>query len=176
MGKKRDPEIGHRLELFQTWLAIWPLIRHMAAAIDAQWKEEVRELADPKRWSRVSNIMSAVVASLFDLGWWPGSREGWTDEVGQSWRIDYDSEQSRWDIEAPISQNIQRLLWQRFTDKHFYGQGSDGGVNYLPAKKLLQKLRAKGATQEMGMLSLIARGALWPSDRLHTEGGRWELP
>ena len=77
--------------------------------------------------------MSAVIATLFDLGWVPATRESWTDDVRQSWCIYYDSVQSRWDIEAPITQSIKRKLWTRFTEDHFYGLGSEGGVNYVPA-------------------------------------------
>ena len=76
-----DPFIFGRLQLFKEWLF---LVRAMGAqmrAVTRAWARTVATLRGaPRPWQRVMGTISAVVASLLELGWDPQSLVVWQDQ------------------------------------------------------------------------------------------------
>jgi hypothetical protein len=169
VGLSKDPTVGLRMELFGSWLevAVNPSIPKQG--LEKVWGQLRESLAGPRRWHQVRGPMGAVVATLMDLGWKPGSPTSWTDPDGIQWDIDPSAPGVAVQLKAVVAEFIEKDLWRQ-ASQHEGGRGLENGADLTVARRMRRQFLKQGELKKAGILELICQGASWPPARKAAAG------
>ena len=169
VGLEKDPTIGIRHELFNSWLELVlnPSIPKQGLA--KVWDQMRGNLAGPLRWQQVRGPMGAVVAILYDLGWQPAEPTKWTDPDGVMWDVDPRAPGVRHQLQDMMSELIEASLWRK-ASLHYCGKGLEHGADLTVARRKRQHLIRAGEFHMVGMLEMIVQGVGWPPARKAAAG------
>ena len=143
----------------------------MHMLVDKMWPDLAAKLESPTtRWKRVAGPISAVVATLYQLGWTPLEPLKWRDVEGEEWILSPHDPKLRSQFELHLLRQVDLHLWSRAC-KHHYGGGLHKGVDLLQILARLRSLTRMGKPVEHAALTIVAQGGIWDPARLAQSQG-----
>eukprot|EP00959_Pyramimonas_sp_CCMP1952_P201886 4221508-Pyramimonas_sp.AAC.1 len=104
-----DPAKTPRENLFQTWFRFINNELGLLGGIQRAWPLLRDKLRSQYRWLRVKSHLSAVIATLYDIGWEPTAALQWPDPSGQVFCV----KPLSWDQQQRFLYHMQLLLSMR---------------------------------------------------------------
>ncbi len=158
---RHDPEVELMVQQIALWLDLWwrasSQERH---DITEAWRIKRDVLgARPAvgRWRIVAGPMSATIATLLELGWYPIQPNHWLtpDKTQAAIRVTIHCQAS---ILEAIRRSAERRVW-KIASEHWGGQGLEQGVpDFSAILKLRRHLVKNGKSAEVAALHAIACG------------------
>ena len=165
-GPRGDPTYQVVLETLRTWFQIWEALPTLRLAINKVWGTLVERLANPSsRWRRVTGPISAVVATVYQIGWKPTAPLQWQDIEGEDWHLDPSKPELRFQLQQHLVRQIDLLLWKK-ASRHRFGQGSESGVDWTVPKQRLQSANKSEDNRTWGLTRMICMAGLWEPARV----------
>jgi len=163
---KKDPAYVYRQELLSTWLELANVLnptQHQMIA--AAWQKEAGKLKEPKtRWNRTTGPLTAIISTVWEIGWKPIKPLIWEDKEGQAWRLEPGRPGAKKELAAVLEESIQGLVWKG-PAKHHLGKGLEAGVDWTVVEQHRAHLKKKGKYEALVILEGILQGAVWDPQR-----------
>ncbi len=158
-----DPTVSAPKQVLQEWLNLLDELQPQKASLELAWRRLVQQLSTAKsRWGRVRGPVSAVVATLLDLGWRPLGPACWKDTDGEEFNL-LTGDRDRL-VDFALEGALEQRAWRRAAAFHL-GGGLEDGVDLTVLRRHLAQLRRQARHAEARILELVAMGGLWPAAR-----------
>ena len=168
--KDSDPGIAIPMALIDAWIDF--LVHHPEDYERAKqtWPLTLKRLRSAKhRWRKVRGAMSAVIATLLDLGWDPVQVNRWIDGEGSTWHFDDEYIRSPLINFAPfktaLAKALRAKLWRKAADFH-HGKGLQDGVDLDGLRRHLAHLLKRNEYERHGAVVAVTTGAPWTRSRI----------
>ena len=162
-GSDLDPGISLRRALLDTWLQLYSENSKQHMLIRTVWHNKTENLSDVHRWSKVSGLLDATIATLLDIGWDPIEADTWITHSMHICHIDALAG-NRKDILTAVQEAITHKQ-QTQASQHYMGEGAEHGFEYNDFKQHYNRLKIKDPLAAGRLLS-IGQGAIWTPDRI----------
>ena len=164
-----DPGVVIPAEILGQWIDTWHSLSPRDKRRTAQYWIHLRDrLKDEKtRYLRTTGHISAVVATLYDMGWLPLTPVWWRDETGDEWRISHAHAGA---FLAYVRDSLVNANWARAAKRSQAGLGLEDGVDWFGTTRLVKKLRKAKRPREERLLIHVMAGGAWPEMRRYCAG------
>jgi hypothetical protein len=167
-----DPRINVPMEQVTSWMNMWAKSTfEMKANISACWAKLYRKMASSsKRWLLVKGPMSAIIATVIEIGWKPIAPNEWVTADGQFACFDAVPGASQYQVQFEFKRILERDLWTHAASAYNGGGLGSGTPHFGPASKAYRDLLKEGLYEEAKALEAIVTNKTWCGHRLLTAG------
>ena len=166
LGPKRDPVFQVALETCQLWFDLWQHLPKSHMLIESMWAKVLPTLRNPPtRWKNVQGPISALIATLLDLGWDPLGPLNWIDFEGTEWFLDPCDPVLSTQFTQHLLRQVELHLWKR-ASAHHLGKGLEQGADWTVTLKKLKGYSSHELYCQHAALLIIAQGAVWEPGRV----------
>ena len=169
--KSTDPAAATRRLQAKEWLIAWQRLGLSdRLAVGRAWgkiTEDAVAKGDGRRWNAVRGPISAMVYTLFDIGWYPWKPAIWMDTKETTW-IAADGPADLRPVLRAIAADALNVCWVKAAENH-NGQGLEAGASVARLARSIAQIRG-GSPEEAGALQATATNRAWTSER-QREGG-----
>ena len=164
----QDPFISHRAGTLEHWLLQLHKQPDILEWVTHHWQQEWHRLAQAKnRLLRVRGPLSAVIATLQDLGYQGMGPGSWISPDGQHWEADFGGDSFDLTLFSDhLRRHLDLLCWEK-AETHEGGSGlRQGPINMDDIRKFLGSMEHR----ERGIARAAIQGGLWLEQRRHQAG------
>ena len=186
-----EPAFAIPLDLITAWFDTLTQYPNDLEVEEGAWRKVYDRLyLNKNKWRHVTGSMSAIIATLLDMGWFPCDADAWYDDKGDMWAFGKDAQDS-WtgavdsgqatharkpvdfraqypdfsELTAAISETIRKKLWKAAAE-HRNGRGMEEGVDLHGLRRHIKSAEKRKDFQLKGALVATASAAPWTRARV----------